>query len=201
MKLYYSPGTCALAVHIALREAGLEADLVKVDLRSRKLPDGSDFLAVNPLGYVPVLELDDGERLTETSALLLYIADRVPTAGLAPAVGTFDRSRMQEKLSFVATELHQSFGPLFNPSLPAAARDMVMARLRGRLSWVNEHLGSDFANGKEFSVADCYLFAVLGFTRPLDIDMSAWPALGAYVGRMMCRPAVVAAMREQGLLG
>lgn len=201
MKLYYSPGTCALAVHIALREAGLEADLVKVDLRSRTLPDGSDFLAINPLGYVPVLELDDGARLTETSALLQYIADRVPTAGLAPAVGTFERSRMHEKLSFVATELHQCFGPLFNPMLPAAAREMAMARLRGRLSWVNEHLGNDFANGKDFSVADCYLFAVLGFTRPLGIDMSEWPALGAYVGRMMCRPTVVAALREQGLLG
>jgi glutathione S-transferase len=202
MKLYYTPGACSLAVHIALREAGLEVDLVKVDLPTKKLPDGSDFLAINPLGYVPVLELDDRQRLTETSAILQYVADRVPAAGLAPALGTLERFRVQQQLAFVATELHQGFAPLFNPMLPAPVREMVMGRLRNRLAHANAQLKGNFATGdNNFSVADCYLFAVLGFTRPVGMDLGEWPALGAYVGRMMCRPTVVAAMRAEGLLG
>jgi glutathione S-transferase len=201
MKLYYSPGACSLSPHIALAEAGLAHDLVKVDLATHRTADGTDYYAINGKGAVPVLELDDGQRLTEGPAIVQYIADRNPAAGLAPAAGTTDRYRLQEWLNFVTSELHKSFSPLFDGKVPAEYKAMVKQRLGARFDWLSAQLeGRDYLMGGRFTVADGYLFTVLSWCRWVGIDLAQWPVLAAYVARVAARPAVRQAMQAEGLL-
>lgn len=201
MKLYYTPGACSMAPHIALREAGLKFDLEKVDLAQKKTEHGKDYTAVNPKGYVPALELDDGQVLTECGAILQYVADKVPDSGLAPAAGTLPRYRLMEILNFIATELHKNFGPLFNPNAAEDMRKAAKETLDKRLGYINGQLaGKSFLLGNNFTVADAYLTTILGWTQHLKMDLSACPNLGAYMGKMMGRPAVQATFKAEGLM-
>lgn len=201
MKLYYSPGTCALSPHIALREAGLDAELVKVDLRTHTTADGGDYYAINPRGYVPVLELDGGERLTEGPAIVQFLADLAPASGLAPAAGTMQRVRLQEWLGFVNSELHKLVSPLWDPSTHESTRETIGKKLRQRLDWTATQLADgQFLLGDAFTVADGYLFVVLGWLKPMGFEIADWPVLADYHRRIAARPAVQAALREQGLL-
>lgn len=203
MKLYFSPGTCSFSPHIVLREAGLDIELVKVDLKTRKVvSDGSDFSAINPKGYVPVLELDNGERLTEGPAIVQYLADLKPAANLAPLAGSFERVRLQEWLGFINSELHKGFGPLFKPNTPAEYKDIARQNLSTRLGYVADQLADrDFLTGARFSVADAYLFTVLGWGKWVGIDLAQWPALLAYQERIAKRPSVAAALAAESAVG
>ena len=201
MKLYYSPGACSLSAHIALHEAGLACTPMLVSTKSHQLQDGTDFYSINPLGYVPVLELDNGERLREGPAIVQYIADQVPDKQLAPANGTLARYRLQEWLNFIGTELHKGFSPLFNPATPEEYKPMVRERLLQRLQWVDSQLaGKQYLMGDQFTVADGYLFTVTNWTQPTNLDISGLANLAAYRERVGARPAVQAAMKAEGLL-
>ena len=201
MKLYYSPGACSLSPHIALHEAGLAFTPVLASTKSHKLQDGTDFYTINALGYVPVLELDNGERLREGPAIVQYIADQVPDKQLAPANGTLARYRLQEWLTFIGTELHKGFSPLFNPATPEEYKPMVRERLLQRLQWVDSQLaGKQYLMGDQFTVADGYLFTVTNWTQPTKLDISGLAHLAAYRERVGARPAVQAAMKAEGLL-
>ena len=201
MKLYYSPGACSLSPHIALQEAGLAYTPVLASTKSHKLQDGTDYYTINALGYVPVLELDNGERLREGPAIVQYIADQVPDKQLAPANGTLARYRLQEWLTFIGTELHKGFSPLFNPSTPEEYKPMVRERLLQRLQWVDSQLaGKQYLMGDQFTVADGYLFTVTNWTQPTKLDISGLANLAAYRERVGARPAVQAAMKAEGLL-
>ena len=201
MKLYYSTGACSLSPHIALHEAGLAFEAVLASTKTHQLPDGTDFYTINPLGYVPVLELDNGERLREGPAIVQYIADQVPDKQLAPANGTLARYRLQEWLTFIGTELHKGFSPLFNPSTPEDYKPMVRERLLQRLQWVDGQLaGKQYLMGDQFTVADGYLFTVTNWTQPTKLDISGLAHLAAYRERVGARPAVQAAMKAEGLL-
>ena len=201
MKLYYSPGACSLSPHIALHEAGLAYTPVLASTRSHKLQDGTDFYTINALGYVPVLELDNGERLREGPAIVQYIADQVPDKQLAPANGTLARYRLQEWLTFIGTELHKGFSPLFNPATPDDYKPLVRERLLQRLQWVDGQLaGKQYLMGDQFTVADGYLFTVTNWTQPTKLDISGLANLTAYRERVGARPAVQAAMKAEGLL-
>jgi glutathione S-transferase len=195
MKLYFSPGACSLSPHIALREAGLDFTLVKVDLASGKIAaDGSDFSRINPKGYVPTLELDDGRLLTEGPAIVQYIADRKPGSGLAPENGSFERYRLQEWLGFINSELHKGFGPLFDSATPDKAKTAACENLAKRLAFAAAQLEkSDFLLGGQFSVADGYLYTVLSWARWTGIDLARWPSLTAFQERVGQRPSVQAA--------
>ena len=201
MKLYYSPGACSLSPHIALQEAGLAYTPVLASTKSHKLQDGTDYYTINALGYVPVLELDNGERLREGPAIVQYIADQVPEKNLAPANGTLARYRLQEWLNFIGTELHKGFSPLFNPATPEEYKPMVRERLLQRLQWVDGQLaGKQYLMGDQFTVADGYLFTVTNWTQPTKLDISGLANLAAYRERVGARPAVQAAMKAEGLL-
>lgn len=201
MKLYYSPGACSLSPHIVLREAGLPVQLVLASTKTKKLQDGSDFYAINPKGSVPVLELDSGERLTEGPAIVQYIADQVPAKALAPANGTWPRYRLQEWLNFITSELHKGFSPLFNPAIPEESKAISRAKLVERLTWVNEQLeGKQFLMGEQFTVADAYLFTVSNWASLVGVDITGLALLAAYRARVGARPAVVEAMKAEGLL-
>ncbi|CAN7165476.1 MULTISPECIES: glutathione transferase GstA [Acidovorax] len=201
MKLYYSPGACSLSPHIALQEAGLAYTPVLASTKSHKLQDGTDYYTINALGYVPVLELDSGERLREGPAIVQYIADQVPDKQLAPANGTLARYRLQEWLTFIGTELHKGFSPLFNPATPEEYKPMVRERLLQRLQWVDGQLaGKQYLMGDQFTVADGYLFTVTNWTQPTKLDISGLANLAAYRERVGARPAVQAAMKAEGLL-
>ena len=201
MKLYYSPGACSLSPHIALQEAGLAYTPVLASTKSHKLQDGTDFYTINALGYVPVLELDNGERLREGPAIVQYIADQVPDKQLAPANGTLARYRLQEWLTFIGTELHKGLSPLFNPATPEDYKPMVRERLLQRLQWVDSQLaGKQYLMGDQFTVADGYLFTVTNWTQPTKLDISGLAHLAAYRERVGARPAVQAAMKAEGLL-
>ena len=201
MKLYYSPGACSLSPHIALQEAGLAYTPVLVSTKSHKLQDGTDYYTINALGYVPVLELDNGERLREGPAIVQYIADQVPDKQLAPANGTLARYRLQEWLNFIGTELHKGFSPLFNPATPEEYKPVVRERLLLRLQWVDSQLaGKQYLMGDQFTVADGYLFTVTNWTQPTNLDISGLAHLAAYRERVGARPAVQAAMKAEGLL-
>jgi glutathione S-transferase len=201
MKLYYSAGACSLSPHIALREAGLPFEAVKVDLKSKAASDGTTFTDVNPKGYVPALVLDDGSVLTEGPAIVQYIADRNPAAGLAPAAGTPARYRLQEWLNFITSELHKSFSPLFNPAASADWKAAVTANIERRLDFVAKHLAAKpYLLGETFSVADGYLFTVLNWANFVKMDLGRWPAVQAYLARIAARPNVQAAMKAEGLL-
>ncbi len=201
MKLYYSPGACSLSPHIALEESGLAYEAIAAPTKTHQLPDGSDYYKINPLGYVPLLVLDDGRQLREGPAIVQYIADQVPAKNLAPANGTYERAKLQEWLNFIGTELHKGFGPLFNPATPAEYKTMVIAKLGERLKFTDGLLAdTEFVLGDTFSVADAYLFTVTNWARPLNIDLSPYSNLVAYRARVAARPAVVAAMTAEGLL-
>ncbi|MFZ4537952.1 glutathione transferase GstA [Propionivibrio sp.] len=192
MKLYFAPGTCSFSPHIALREAGIDVELVRVDIRKKNLvADGGDFLAINPKGYVPVLELDNGVRLTEGPAIVQYIADLKPESGLAPKPGTLQRYQLQEWLGFINSELHKGFSPLFNPATPDEYKTMALSNLANRLGYVADHLAThDYLLGERFTVADGYLFTVLGWGQWVGIDIKQWPALAAFQERVSNRPSV-----------
>lgn len=201
MKLYYSPGACSLSPHIALREAGLGFDLVKKDLHSQQLEDGSDFRAINPKGYVPALVLDDGQVLTEGPAIVQYIADRVPERKLAPPAGSMERVRLQEWLNYITSEIHKTFSPLFNKQASEDWKAAARALLDRRIGYVAQALeGRDYLMGDTFTVADCYLFTTLNWAHWVKIDLSRWPALAAYLERVRARPSVQAALKAEGLL-
>lgn len=202
MKLYYAPGACSLSPHISLREASVSFDLEKVDTSTRRTESGADYLSINPKGYVPALQLDGGEVLTEGAAVVQFIADSHPDAGLAPAGGTLERARLQEHLNFIASELHKAFTPLFDPSAPEAAKQAAPAAVARRLDHVERLLADGRAHllGERFSVADAYLFTVASWTGPTGIGLDRWPRLASFVARVAARPAVQTAMRAEGLL-
>lgn len=201
MKLYYSPGACSLSAHIVLREAGLAFEPVLTPTKTHQLPDGSDFYAINPLGYVPVLELDDGTRLREAQVILQYVADLAPTKNLAPANGTLPRYRLQEWLAFIGTEVHKSFSPLFNANMPDEGKKIYRNRLADRLKWLDGELENrQYLMGDSFSVADAYLYTVTNWARPGTLELGANPLLLAYRERVAARPAVQEAMKVEGLL-
>ncbi len=200
MKLYYSTGACSLSPHIALHEAGLAFEAVLASTKTHQLPDGTDFYTINPLGYVPVLELDNGERLREGPAIVQYIADQVPDKKLAPANGTLARYRLQEWLSFIGTELHKGHSPLFAPGTPEDYKPVLRQRLLSRFGWVNAQLADkDYLLG-DFSVADAYLYTVSRWGQFVGVDTSGLPHLMAFKQRMEARPGVQAALRAEGLL-
>lgn len=199
MKLFYMAGACSLSPHIALREAGLPFELVAVG-RDKKTADGRDFTTINPYGYVPALELDDGQVLLEGPAIVQYIADLKPEAGLAPAAGTLDRYRLQSVLTFINSELHKAIGALFNPAFRAEDKPAQIERIRTRLDQFSAQVGSrEWLVGERFSVADAYLFVVLGWLRFFDINVADWPNLAAHQARVASRPAVQAALKAEGL--
>jgi glutathione S-transferase len=201
MKLYYTPGAGSLSAHICLREAGLAFTPVLANYKTKKLPDGSDLLAVNSKGQVPLLELDDGQRLTEGPAIVQYIADQVPGRKLAPAWGTMERYRLIEWLNFIASELHKGFTPLFDPAMPEEAKALARAKLGQRLAWVDQQLhGRLYLMGNEFTVADAHLYAISGWGKYAGVDIAPLKNLSAWVARMAARPAVQEALKAEGLL-
>ena len=201
MKLYYSPGACSLSPHIALREAGLSFDLVLASTKTKKLQDGSDFYAINSKGSVPVLELDNGERLTEGPAIVQYIADLAPAANLAPAAGSMARYRLQEWLNYITSELHKGFSPLFNPATPEDYKPVARAALMARFTWINAQLeGKQYLMGDQFTVADAYLFVVSNWGQYVGVDVSGFEHLVAFRARVAARPAVQEAMKAEGLV-
>ena len=195
MKLYYSPGACSFSPHIALREIGIDFELVKVDLKTGTVvADGSDFKVINPKGYVPFLQLDDGRTLSEGPAIVQYIADLKPEAGLAPPADSFERYRLQEWLGFINSEIHKNFGPLFNASATEDQKNTARANLTKRLNFVADQLmKSDYLLGDRFSVADGYLYTVLRWMRMTGIDLAQWPSLVRFQERVGERPGVQAA--------
>ncbi len=200
MKLYYAPGACSQAPHIALREAGLPFDLVKVDLAAKRTESGEDYKEINPKGGVPALGLEDGSVLTENAAILQYIADQ--TGGdLMPPLLSMKRYRLLEWLNFIATELHKGFAPLWNPATPDAFKDATRKALGGKFNYLQEKIGDGpYLTGETFTIADPYAFVVLNWAKIHDIDLSRWPGLAAYVARVAERPAVQETLRAEGLI-
>ena len=201
MKLYYSPGACSLSPHIALLEAGLPYDLVKVDLRAKKLENGDDYLKVNPKGQVPALVLDNGEVVTEGPVIVQMIADKASAKNLAPARDSAERYKLQEWLNFITAELHKNFGPMFSPVLADDAKAFFKDRVMGKFKYVESQLaGRDYVMGKQFTVADGYLFTMLAWADRLKFDLSAMPNLLAYKARVGARPKVQEALTKEGLM-
>lgn len=201
MKLYYSPGACSLSPHIALLEAGLPYDLVKVDLRAKKLENGDDYLKINPKGQVPALALDNGDLVTEGPVIVQMIADKVSAKNLAPARDSAERYKLLEWLNFVGTELHKNFGPMFSPVLADDAKAFFKDRVMGKFKYLDGQLaGHDYLMGKQFTVADGYLFTMLSWADRMKFDLSAMPNLLAYKARVAARPAVQAALTKEGLM-
>ncbi len=200
MKLYYSPGACSLAPHIALVEAGVPHTTVKVDLGAHKLADGTDYYTLNPKGYVPLLELDGGERLSEVAVILQYIADRKPGT-IAPAFGTMERYRVMEWLNFIATEVHKQFAPLWYPTTPDATKEAQRTKLATRFDLIAKTLSArPYLTGETFTVADAYLFTVVNWAPTLKVELARWPALQQFQARVAARPKVREAMKAEGLI-
>ncbi len=201
MKLYYSPGACSLSPHIAFREAGLQVTLVKASTKTHQLDNGTDYYTINAKGYVPLLELDNGERLSEGPAIVQYLADRNPASGLAPAAGTMERYRLQEWLNFITSELHKQFGPMFAPDTPPEYKQILKEKIVKRFDWLSGELkGKDYLMGEQFTVADGYLFTVLRWSGFVGIDLAKWPVLAAYEARVAARPKVQEALIAEGLV-
>ncbi len=202
MKLYYYPGACSLAPHIALREANLEFELERVDLATKQTASGAPFAAVNPKGQVPALALESDAVLTEVPAILQYVADRAPRTRLAPSAGTIDRYRLQEWLNFVTAELHKGLGALFRPDVPDAWRKVVLDTVGARLGYLDRHLkGGQYLMNGTFTVADSYAFTILNWASYVRIELAPWPAVQGYLERIAARPSVRQAMRAEGLIG
>ena len=208
MKLYYIPGSCSLSPHIVIQELGLDVSLLKVDHRQHTVEDGGDYYGINPLGYVPILELDDGTRFREGPVIVQYLADLRPDAGLAPAQGTLERYRLQEWLSFLTSEIHKGFIPLLYAGLAGKYVDTVKPRLAQRFAWIDQQLADrHYLLGEHFSVADAYLFALIGWGQAqwlrswykADIHFDGLRHLEAWYARVYQRPAVRRALMEEGL--
>jgi glutathione S-transferase len=201
MKLYYSPGACSLSPHIVLKELGLPFDAVLASTKTHQLADGTDYYTINPKGYVPLLELNDGQRLSEGPAIVQYLADQAPASGLIGAPGTMARYRQIEWLNFITAEVHKSYSPLFNPAMPEEAKALYRERLKGRYKYVNEQLeGKSFLMGDSFTVPDAYLFTVTNWAPRVNVEVGGLANLQAFMMRMAARPAVQAAMKAEGLL-
>jgi glutathione S-transferase len=201
MKLYYSPGACSLSPHIVARELGVDIKLEKVDTKTKQTETGRDYLQINPKGYVPALELDNGDVLTEGTAIVQYLADRKPEAKLAPANGTFERARLQETLGYISTELHKTYTPIFYPTTPAEVKQERKHYLRKRYGLIEQTLAKQpYLLGDQFTVADAYLFAVTNWAGHVDFDLSEFKALGEYQQRIAARPTVQAALEAEGLV-
>jgi glutathione S-transferase len=202
MKLYYSPAACSLAAHIAAREAGVPVDLVKVDIGNHRLDDGTDFYTVNPRGYVPALQLDDGTLLTEVAAIVQYLGDLAPASGVAPPAGTLQRVHLQEWLTYIGTELHKAFSPwLWHKETAESTRQAVKQHLAVRFAELDRLLSQQaYLLGEHFSVADAYAFAIVNWSHFLMLSLKPYPALTAYMARVAARPQVMAAMQAEGLL-
>ena len=201
MKLYYASGACSLSPHIVAREAGIAIDTVKVDLTTKKTEDGQDFLVLNPKGYVPALCLDNGQILTEGPAIVQYLADQKPASRLAPSAGTMERYRLQEWLSFLGTELHKSFSPLFNQASADDAKRAAKENITKRFTYLDQKLaGSKYLMGETFTVADAYAFTIVNWANLVGIDLKPYPNLSAYLGRIGARPKVQEALKAEGLL-
>lgn len=201
MKLYYSPGACSLSPHIVLREAGLPFTPVLASTKTHKLADGTDYYTINPKGYVPLLELDDGQRLAEGPAIVQYVADKVPEKKLVPAYGTMERYRVMEWLTFIGTEIHKSFSPLFNPAMPEEGKALYRQKVFDRLKWVDGQLaGKQYLMGDTFTVPDAYLFTTARWSGFVGVDISSLAHLNAFIARVNARPAVQEALKAEGLL-
>lgn len=201
MKLYYSPGVCSLSPHIILRETGTPFELVKTDIRGKTVDGGGDFRSVNPNGYVPALALDDGTLITEGPAIVQYIADKAGATDIAPANGTIERTKVQSWLNFVSTEIHKSFGPLFAPQMPDAAKAIFRDKLKERFTFLDKHLASNkYLMGETFTLPDAYLFVTLRWGKPMGVDPNGFANLAAYFKRVEQRPAVQAALKAEGLI-
>jgi glutathione S-transferase len=199
MKLYYTPGACSQAPHIVIHELGLPYEAVKVDLGTHTLPDGSDYRAINPKGYVPTLELDDGTRITEASVIMQYLADQKP-GRVAAKFGSMERWKLMEWLAFISTEVHKGFGPLWNPKTPADVRERTVQALGNRFGLIAQTLGKQpYLTGQEFTIADAYLFVVLNWSGLHKVDLTPWPALQQFQARVAARPAVQATLKAEGL--
>lgn len=200
MKLFYMPGACSLAPHIVANEAGIDLDLVKVDGKSKKTEQDQDYLATNPNGYVPTLVLDNGEKLTEAAVVVQYLADQKPEAGLMPKAGEMARYRVQEWLGFVSTELHKSFGAFFKPATTEETKAANREHLARPLTFVDKSLdGRPFLTGDTFSVADAYLWTILGWAKYAGVDLVAYPNVQRFVAAVASRPAVQKSLRAEGL--
>jgi glutathione S-transferase len=201
MKLYYAPGACSLSPHIVLLEAGLPFTPEKIDFATKKTSTGIDYFTINSKGAVPALQLDDGRVLTEGPAIVQYLADLKPDSGLAPRAGTFERYQLMEMLNYITSEVHKGFSPLFNPKISADWKASTLANLEKKFDWLTGFLtGKAFLMGNTFTVADAYLFTVLNWTGHLKIDLGLWPVLAAYQSRIVQRPKVQQALKEEGLL-
>jgi glutathione S-transferase len=201
MKLYFSPGACSLSPHIILQETGLPFTIEKVDLRAKQTASGADYLGINPKGYVPALETDDGVLLTEGPAIVQYLADQVPEKQLAPAPGSIERYQLMSWLNFIGTEIHKNYSPLFNPAGSDESKDNARQNLAKRYAYVERMLeGREYLVGTRFSVADGYLFVVTNWSGMLKLDMSAFPNIAAFQKRIAARPAVQQAMKAEGLI-
>jgi glutathione S-transferase len=200
MKLFYSPGACSLSPHIVARELGLDIKIERMDGKTHTYDGGKDYYAVNPKGSVPALQLDNGELLTEGAVIVQYLADQKPESGLAPRYGTMERYRLQEWLNFIATDLHKQLSPLYNPKVNDEGKAALKDRFVQRVGVVAKRLeGQPWLMGQTYTVADAYLFTILRWTKRFEIDLKQWPAVDAFMGRMMERPAVKAALAAEGL--
>ncbi|MEP7067651.1 MAG: glutathione transferase GstA [Usitatibacter sp.] len=201
MKLYYAPGACSLSPHIVAREAGIDVDLVKVNMSNHSIATENDYYAINPKGYVPALEVAPGDVLSEGPAIVQYLADRKPASGLAPANGTLERAHLQEMLGYINSEIHKTYSPLFSDKTSPEVRTERMAYLDKRYALLEKQLqGRDYLFGKAFTVADAYLFTVTNWAHHVKFDLSRYPNLAAFQKRVAARPAVQAAMKAEGLL-
>lgn len=201
MKLYYWPGACSLSPHIVAREAGIALDLAQLDRTDRKTADGVVLSSVNPKNQVPVLEMDDGRRLTEGAVIVQYLADSKPGAGLLPAPGTMERYRVQEWLNYIGSELHKTFTPLFRPTTPEEFKKISREFLAQRFDWIDQQLaGKQYLFGDNFTVADAYLFVVLRWSPRVGVDLGKWPNIVAYMDRVAARPKVQEALKAEGLV-
>jgi glutathione S-transferase len=201
MKLYYAPGACSLAPHIVAREAGIDIELEKVDIATKKTESGKDFLTINPNGYVPALEYENGQVLTEGPVIQQFLADKKPASGLAPACGTMERYRLQEALTFINSEIHKTYGALFSPNVTPEVREERLGTLRKRFGVVDKKLaGKQFLLGDKFTTADAYLFVMGSWASHVGLDLSSFANVTAFQKRVASRPAVQAALKAEGLM-
>ena len=201
MKIYYAPGACSMATHIVAREAGLKFDLVKVDIPNKKTESGDDYWKVNPKGYVPALQLDDGQVLTEVGVICQYLADQKPESGLAPKPGSIERYRLMEWMNFISSEVHKQFGALFNPKFTPEMKEIQLATVGRRLKPLDEALaGKQYLMGDKYTAADSYLYTILNWSKKLNIDLSPYPNIKAYWDRVGQRPKIQETMKAEGLI-